>query len=154
MLLTDKEINEMKNLAKILVPYSFPIVSPEDEDIISCLKQREMCINGYDVIVYFNNCSYTKVSLKTLQIYGKYFTALPFFLVCQCAYRFLGDKELSFVEVHSKNNYDIYRKIYVWTVYYDKDNNPIENPFAKDVSKKSYDGLQFSKLNRGEITFF
>jgi hypothetical protein len=158
LLSLDKTVREMKNLARVLLPESFPIRSPEQEDIISCLKQREVTIDGYEVILYFNNCSYGDITLETLQIFGKHFTYLPFYLICKCAYKFLGEKELGLVEVMSfgkKNELvdDMARKIYVWTVYY-KDDKPIASPFAREIKHCSYDGLEFSQVEQNELMFF
>lgn len=154
----DKTIKEMRSLARMLQPESFPIKSAEQEDAISCLKQREVTLDGYEIIVYFNNCSYGEVSLETLQIFGKQFTYLPFSLICKCAYKFLGEKELALVEVMSFGKKgelvdDMARRIYVWTVYY-KEGQPIASPFAKEIKHCSYDGLEFSQIEKNELTFF
>lgn len=157
-ILFEQEVKEMRSLAKHLLPYSFPITSPEDEDAISCLKQRDVNVDGYDLVIYFNNCSYGEVTLETLQIFGKHISFLPFSLICKCAYKFLGSQELSLIEVmHFKtpNTFDDNcRKIYVWTVYYNKEGKPVASPFAKEQKIRSYEGLQFSQLNRNEVMFF
>ena len=151
----------MKALAHHLTKYSFPLVSQEDEEAISCLKQREITLDGYELILYFNRCKYADVYLETLQIFGKYFSFLPFSLICKVATKFLGDNDLSLVEViHNKGNakeayVDQYsRKIYVWTIYYDQDNNPIENPFASRLQASFYEGLRYFHLDRNQVTFF
>ena len=50
----DKTVSEMKNLGKILIPYSYPNKNAQDETFLTVLKQREIVIDGYDLIVYFN----------------------------------------------------------------------------------------------------
>lgn len=152
----EKDILEMRALSKRLIRYSFPLVSPQDEEIISCLKQREISIDGYELIIYLNRCKYNNFELETLQIYGKYFSFLPFSIVCKVAYRFLGNKELSFVEVMHYRQQGIIdeksRKIYVFTVNYNEQGEPIPNPLAKDVCY--YDGLVYNKIDPKQITFF
>lgn len=157
----DRHIKEMKTLALHLVKHSFPIANPEKEDVISWMKQREIAIDGYELIVYFSRSHCYDVNLESLQVYGKYFSFLPFSLVCKVAYKFLGNKELSLIEVvHNKQNaketvIDQYsRKIYVWTVYYDSSGSPIANPFTADQEPQVYDGLRYTTVDRKQITFF
>ena len=154
----NKHVQEMLSLSKHLLKYSFPLTPPEDEDIISILKQREIEVDGYELVVYLNRCRYSDVELETLQVYGKYFTFLPFALVCKVANAFLGDKELSLIEVmhHRQGNVmDEYsRKIYVWSVYYNADGEKITSPFVNQLTPCSYDGLHYSHVNREQITFF
>ena len=156
-----RHVSEMKALANQLIPYSFPIGSAEDEETISWMKQREITIDGYDVIVYFNKCQYEDVLMENLQVFGKYFSFLPFTLVCKVARKYVGERELSFVEVlHNRRSseesvMDQYtRKIYIWTVYYNLDGEPIPNPYIKKGTDSSYDGLRFSHVDRQRISFF
>jgi hypothetical protein len=153
-----QHVKEMRALAKQLTKYSFPLSTPQDEETISCLKQREIAVDGYDIVVYFNRCRYLSVELETIQIFGKYFTFLPFSLVCKVANSFLGDKELSLVEVmHCRNQgvMDEYaRKIYVWTVYYDDNGKPTASPFVGKGKQCDYQGLRYNKVNREQIVFF
>lgn len=150
----------MKSLANTLAYKSFPKISAKDEDDLSCLKQRDIMVDGYNVIIYFNVCKYERFSLETLQIFGQRQSFLPFFLVCKIAHKFLGDKELSFVElIHNKDDIELFvdhhsRKVYVWTIYYDKKGKLISNPFSKKGIKCSYSGLNYSYINRECVTFF
>lgn len=154
----DVHVRGMKALAEQLVPFSFPLKSPQDEETISCLKQREIAVDGYDVIVYFNRCRYKDIDLGSLQVFGKYHTYLPFCLVCKIARQFLGDKELSLVEVmHHRNQgvADEYaRKIYVWTVYHNSEGTPIPNPFATKFTARSYEGLSYYHVDQSQVAFF
>ena len=155
----ETHVQQMKALAKQLVNKSFPIVPPEEEEKLSCLKQREVTIDGYNVVLYFNCCKYGEINLETLQIFGKYFVFLPFSLICKIAAKFLGNKELSFIEViHNKERKNEIglgsRKIYVWTVYYDERSQPIPNPFIEEKRVCSYEGLNYSRIDRNQVTFF
>lgn len=146
----------MRDIANHLVKYSFPQVPVQEEEVISCLKQREINIDGYDLMVYFNKCKYHDIEMETLQIFGKSFTFLPFSVVCKAARKFLGNKELSYVEVMHHRNKDILdeysRKIYVWTVYYDN-GEVVANPFITEFEHRTYDGLNFSHINKNQIKF-
>lgn len=154
----DDHVRQMKQMGTLLLPQSFPLGKPEDEDVISCLKQREIVVDGYDLVLYFNRCRYLDVDLETLQMFGKYFSFLPFRLACKVAYKFLGDKELSFIEVtHYKtpNVMDEYaRKIYVWAVYYNNQNQPIPSPFAKKSSLCNYEGFSYLQVDKEQVAFF
>jgi hypothetical protein len=155
----DRHVKEMKNTAKFLMPYSFPAMPPEDEEIIAPLKQREITVDGYDLVVFFNNCSYGNIELETLQVYGKDFCFLPLTVVCKCVRKFLGDQELALVEIMHHNKQGILdessRNIYVWTVYYDsEDQTPIETPFTKDVKMCCYDGLNFAQVEQNYFKLF
>jgi len=141
-------VREMRVLAKQLMPYSFPQVLPQEEDAVACLKQREINVDGYDVIVYLSRCQHLEIEIETVHVFGKYFTYLPFHLVCKIVYQFLGGKELFFVEVmhcpYSSGVDEYCRKMYVWTVYY-RDGVPISNPFVADLREFNYYGLKYCR---------
>lgn len=145
----DLHVSQMRALSKQLVPYSFPLASQQDEEIISCLKQREINIDGYDLVVYFNTCCYQGGTFETLQIFSRYFTFIPFAIVCKIAKKFLGTKELTLIEVFSADEH----KIYIWTVYY-KDNEIIKNPFMKNPKSCVYGDLEYNKIDKDQVNFF
>lgn len=147
----------MRTLARSLIPYSFPLKSHEDEAEIAILKRRDITLDGYEIVVFFNNADYSDKTLETLQVFGKYFTFLPFYLVCKVARAFLGDEELSLVEVmHSSTGKidESCRKIYAWTLYYDVQGNRIDGPFAKNAQTDTHEGWQFSRIPNEDIKFF
>lgn len=148
----DQHVKEMRTLSRQLVPYSFPKVPPQDEEALSPLKQRQLIVDGYKIIAFFSVCSYGDIELETLQIYGKDFTFLPFTIICKCARKFLGDNYLSYVEVdHPGEQNQNSRRIYIWTVYYDVEGNPMSMPFLKDVKDCCFEGLKFSQIEQGKI---
>jgi hypothetical protein len=146
-------IREMKGLSHTLIPYSFPLTSHDDENDISFLKQRNIIVDGIEVGIHFNSCTYRKFGMESLQIFGKQFSFLPFSLVCKIARFYLGDKHLSLIEVLHGKNGNSCRKIYVWTIYYDKD-GVILNPFSKEPKHESYGDFKFSRITEQEIKFF
>ncbi len=157
--MTDLEVSvaEMRELANTLVPYSFPQVSPQDEESLLCLKQRTIVVDGYEIVAYFSKCEYKDIQMQSLQIYGKYFTFLPMFVVCKVACKFLGDYGLSYFEqmyLRQEGIMDEYsRKIYIWTVYY-RDGEPILSPFSSKCESRTYEGLKYSYVESSQIAFF
>lgn len=137
-------------MACLLLPYSFPIVPRQDEVDIACLKQREITIDGYDVGVYFNSCDYSSYKLESLQVFGRYFNSLPFYLVCKIARAFLGSEDLTLIESIDKS----YRKIYVWTLYYDRDGKKTSSPVKGKRKADYFEGFNFFRLNEMDIKFF
>lgn len=151
------EVNQMKRLGAVLTQYSFPIKSASYEEDINILKQRELVCDGIEFIAYYNNCLYGDVRLRTAQFFGKYTTFLPFWLPCKMARLFLGDDELCFAEImHQKNDrLDEYcRRIYIWTVYFDKDDNPIPSPFIKKFDACEYQGFKYTCIDNDQVNFF
>jgi len=152
-----KTVGEMRTVAKQLLPHSFPQKTRQDEADIAVLKKREILVDGYEVVVYFNNAHYGDRILETLQVYGRYFSFLPFYLVCKVARAFLGDDKLSLVEVIHSSAGKIdktCKKIYVWTLYYDTDGKRISGPFAENATPDNYDGLVFLRTQDKDIKFF
>lgn len=156
MVTLDEHVQHSRMIAEHLINYSFPSVSPQDEEEISCLKQKEIVIDGYDVVVYYSVSNYLGVQLRTLQLFGKYFTFLPFSIVCKVAYKFLGDKELFFLEIMrlKENSVDeLSRRVYVWTAYFRNDES-IGNPFVTGFKSCVYEGFKYSHLDANQIKFF
>lgn len=139
-----EHVKEMKRLANQLIPFSFPIKTPKEDDEISCLKQRELVVDGYELVLYSNKCRYDKIELETLQIYGKYFTYLPFNLTTKIAKTFLGTKNLCFYDSY-RGEKESTRKVYVWAVYY-QDKQPIRNSFINGVDK-TFEDLDYYHMN-------
>src|SRR3954469_8090995 len=110
-------INQMKGMADILVDYSFPTVSPIDEEAISILKQRIFIIDGYEVTIYYSKSEYkNEVSLKTVQVYSRTMTYLPFRLLCKIAKMFFGNEEPGYMDVSDSRVYGTpeSRQVYIW----------------------------------------
>lgn len=151
----EKHIAEMTALARFLEKYSFPQTGPADEEAIACLKQREVFVDGYEVVLNFNRCRYADVTLETLQLFGRDVTFLPFTLLVKLACLFLGTKELSLIEIaHAKRggqDEDDLRKLYVWSVYYSDSGHPITNPFVNHDEPCVYGGLRYWRIERNQV---
>jgi hypothetical protein len=145
-------VREMRSLGKQLLPHTFPKVTHAQEESIAALKKREIEVDGYDIIVYFSNADYGDRILETLQIFGKNFTHLPFYLVCKIARAFLSDTNLALIETIDEN--DSPRKIYIWTLYYDVQGNQIEGPFYKNAVSDSFEGFHFLRIPNKDVIFF
>lgn len=139
----------MKALGEVLVPYSFPQVSPNEEVDVNFIKSREIEVDGYSVIVYYNKSNWEEHHLETIQVISLYGIFLPFYLICKVGRQFLGDQHLSLIEFYQGG-----KKIYCWTLMRDKNDNPCQNQFNQDVMNRSYEGLEFSSVTLDKINFY
>ena len=143
----------MKEMAEILVDYSFPSVPPMDEEAISVLKQRIITLDGYEVTVYYSKSTYKgDTVLKTVQVYSRTMSYLPFRLLCKIAKMFFGSEEPGYLDVSDSRLYGTpeSRQVYIWTLYYDKNGIiPFEkNPIFSDLSRCEFEGFVYYKVNR------
>lgn len=147
----DRHIKELRACGEYLAPFNFPKGTLEDDSDFLFLKLREIVIDGYNIIVYYNKAEWLNNKLITLQIMGKYTPFLPFSLVCKIVKRFLGDKNLSFVDFMLENT-----KVYCWTLILDDHDNsqPAVVGENYDVESCKYDGLEYLYLNQNKVTFY
>jgi hypothetical protein len=139
-----KIIKEMKAMADILVEYSFPKVSKESEAEINILKIRNICIDGYDLILHFNKADYEKCFINSLQIFSKFSTFLPFNVVFKIARKFLGNDNLFLYEEFATD-----KKVYCWCLNLDKENNPVKvSLFGNEVNLEEceFDGFLYYRI--------
>ncbi len=144
----DKTIREMKNLGETLVPYSFPKVSNQDEDQISLLKTRDVVVDGYPVVVHYNQCRNGDRTQETFQCLGVKAPFLPFTLVIKLAVRFLGKSDLFFVNPVINN-----KRVYVFTIHRDRDGNMVQ-PTHKVVREITYDDVTIQVIDPAHVNFF
>ena len=144
-----KHIREMKRLAEQLVPYTFPQAPLDTEKDIKSLKQREITVDGYDIVVCYSKGDYGDNFLETLQIQAEHYPFLPFNVVCKLGIQFLGDDCLSLIEVVKTG-----RKLYVWTLGTDKVDGMCILPDEEASVPCSYQGLDFSSLNPDHVNFY
>jgi len=154
-------VKQMKGMAEILTEYSFPSVSPVDEEAISLLKQRIVTIDGYEITLYYSKCNYKNdIVLKTVQVYSRTMTYLPFRLLCKIAKIFFGSEEPGYIDMSDSKLYGTpdSRQVYIWTVYYDKNGIiPFEkNPIFSDLFRCEFEGFVYYKVNRknDDLIFF
>lgn len=137
-------VQEMRALGEQFVPYS----TPADENDISVLKTREVTVDGYALVLYYTKSKFEDRSTEVLQIYGQHMPFLPFYLVCKLGKSFLGDFDLSLVELFREN-----RKIYCWSVNFDLAGKTISLPdgFAENCQ---YEGFSYSYLQPYQVNFY
>lgn len=138
-------IQRMKSIADMLVPYTFPEVSIEEEKEVACLKQAEFCIDGYRVVLAFSRSKYENHLLDTLQIQSANGWFLPFNLVCKLGELFLGSKNLAYIDFFRRS-----RKVYCWAV---KTSNDCTVPPGNKTKEASFDGFNFRVLDAGSLSF-
>lgn len=129
----EKHFEEMKRTAKLFEPFSHPKI-PDDPDI-SWLKHREIYVDGYPLIVHYSHNDHGDIFLKTITIGCKHVIALPFFLICKIARKYLGDDGKLIYYEHVRGG----RKIYSW-VQITQEGKPL---LESNLEKDNYDGFEF-----------
>lgn len=145
----EQQVEELKNLADHLVPYTWPLSPKSLEDDIFVLRMKSIQIDGYHVLVNFTRADYGDYYLETVQIEGDRTYFLPFHLVAKVAIAFLGNHELSLIEVFKER-----KKVYCWTIYLDKRGRPKSVEQPKKSEKLTYEGLEYTYIDPSEINFY
>ena len=143
-----QHVFEMRRLGEVLVPYNFPKAPPTVEDDINILKIRELTVDGYDVCCHYSKSDQDGYFMESFQIFGKHFPFLPFSLVCKLARHFLGEHELSLIEIYREN-----RKIYCWTLAVDFDGCAIPSPYETEVEYCTYEGFNYCYMQPNQVDF-
>jgi hypothetical protein len=146
----DEIVKNMKSLGEMLIPYNYPknplALFEEDLEIF---KEREVIVDGYSTFLHYQVSDYEIYVLKTLQVYNKIGPFLPFNIVTKIGRKFLGDDQLSLVEVFKSN-----RKIYCWSLATDHNNNPVETPYISDAQSCFYEGFKYLYIKPSEVVFY
>lgn len=132
---SDDDVVSMRRMAELLLPFQ---KTKDDEVDLAVLKTRESNVSGYDLSFYLSKEADKDFDLWTLQMYSKYQPFIPFHVVCKCAQKFLGEKELGLTEFIILG-----RKLYVWTVAVAKDGTPVPIPLRPQVETRKYEGFEF-----------
>ena len=141
-----KIVKEMSDMARMLVPHTYPLVDFQEEQDVMFLKQRHLAIDGYDLIICLSEADYGESTLISLQIQSAQGPFLPFALICKIGRAFLGEKHLSFIEFFRNN-----KKVYCWTIK--KNGERLMRP-AKSTKAGSYEGFDFRILHPGSVDLF
>ena len=139
-------VKQMKSMARLLIPHTFPKVPFEHEQEVSVLKQRTLTVDGYEIVVCYSEALYPDYVLKSIQIQSYYTPFLPFVLVCKLGKVFLGTNNLSYIEFFRNN-----RKVYCWTI---KTRNGRLLPPDKKTKPGNYEGFEFRILHPGSVDLF
>lgn len=141
-----KTIKNMKSLARMLVPHTYPKVTFEEEQDVAILKQRTMTVDGHEVVLCYSEALYPDYRLKSLQVQSVHAPFLPFVIVCKIGKLFLGTNNLSYIEFFRNN-----RKVYCWTI---KTRNGRLLPPGKKTKPGNYEGFEFRILHPGSVDLF
>lgn len=137
----EQHVSEMKETANFLAEYSWPKTSMIDERHIICLKQREVIIDGYDVVLHFSVNNYDMHTMHTFQIYSRYSSFLPFSLTCKVAEKFLGKEAIYYLSIIQQD-----RKIYIFSQCIGRDGNYVMDNTYQSCKKDSYMGFNFNRV--------
>lgn len=144
----DKLSETIKSFGDILIPYNFPLADPILENDLVLLKTTEIVVDGYIVFIHYNKADYGDHFLVSFQIYGKNSPFLPFTILIKLAKKFLGDNNLSLVEIFQDN-----RKIYCWTISIDK--KGMSAPLNSEASEEcSFEGFNYYYIDQSKVNFF
>lgn len=142
----DEEIDEMKVLARTLIPYTFPKVDFKYEQDIILLKQRTVTVDGFDILVCYSKSDYDDHFLESVQIQSAFAPFLPFTIVCKLGRAFLGVNKLSYIEFFRNN-----KKVYCWTLK-SRDDRPL--PPDKKNTPGRFEGYDYTILQPGSVDLF
>lgn len=146
-----KEVaSNMRSLGNMLVPYTYPqtFASLFDGDL-DVFREREIYVDGYSLIIYYQKSDYSHYIIESLQVYNKIGPFLPFCIVLKVAVEFLGAEGLSLVEVFKSN-----RKIYCWSVATDHQGSSIELPYEADGEGCVFEGVPYFYINPSYVNFY
>lgn len=143
-------VSNMRSLGRLLLPYTYPqtLTSLLDGDL-DIFREREIYIDGYSVIVYYQKSDYGQYFLETVQIYNKIGPFLPFCIVLKTAIKFLGIESLALVEMFKSN-----RKVYCWSLATDYQGSPIELPYYADGETCFFEGTSYFYINPSYVNFY
>lgn len=150
--------SSIRQNASFLAKKSYPVVPPSEEDEISFLKKREVFYKNYEVIVFFSESLYDTFVLKTLQIYGKYVTFLPFDLVVEMVKNLLGEDYVLYSELYlfsesDNKSFDTNtRKVYIWIQYFNPETNELMTPIGAKKEEFNYQGLKYRYMDFDKIS--
>jgi hypothetical protein len=142
----EKQVEEMKGMAEWLIPFTFPEVIFSEEQEVLPLKQRNITLDGYEMIICYSKANYSSYFLESLQIQSYYSPFLPFTLVCKLGRAFLGKDNLSYIEFFRNG-----RKVYCWTIR-SRDGRSL--PPGNKSKMGSYEGFAYNILQPGSIDLF
>jgi len=145
----DEIVHGMKAIGEVLVPFNFPRVPYNFlEDDLGIFRAREVVIDGYSLFLHYQKSDYGEYFIESLQIHNLKSPFLPFCLICKLGKRFLGSDYLSLVEIFKEN-----RKIYVWSVSSNKNDQPIPMPKFQNTEECVYEGLHYLYLQPNQVDF-
>ncbi len=140
-----QQVEEMRNLGELLIPYTFPIVDFKNEQEILILKQKIFFVDGYEILACYSKAKYEHYHLESVQVQSVSAPFLPFAVVCKLGRAFLGSYNLCYIEFFKS------RKVYCWTV---KSRDGRSLPPDEENEPGSFEGFEFNILQPGIVDLF
>jgi hypothetical protein len=146
----DEIVKNMKSLGDRLIPYTYPqtFSSLFDSDL-DVFREREVYLDGYSLMVYYQKSDFGDYFFKTVQIYNRVGPFLPFNIVFKVATKFLGTKDLSLVEIFKSN-----RKVYCWSLATDHFDAPIDPPYETKGEYCHFEGFSYFYITPSYVNFY
>jgi hypothetical protein len=141
-----EHVQQMKAMGKLLIPFTYPLVSRKDDLAVMPLRCRQMRLDGYDLHILFISSVYEDYCVQTVQIRGVYAPFLPMNLICKVGRAFLGDRRLCYIDFIMEDS----RKMYHWSIKSKKMNGK-PMPWPKRYEKRAYEGFEFHCMREGPI---
>ncbi len=146
----DTHISQMRSMGEFLMPFNQPKGDAEDEEAIDILKDREITVDGHELVCSYSKADFGDHLTESLTIFGQWSGFLPFGMVCKVARRFLGDEHLSLVD-HYRDG----RKWYVWTVCRSRDDVAIPSPYKDSKAEdQEFEGFRYKCMNPDTVNFY
>ena len=141
-----QEVDDMKRIAELLIPYTFPEVAFEVEQEILLFKQRNIVVDGHKLHVCYSKAKYNEYFVESLQVQSLFSQFLPFSVVCKLGRVFLGYHNLSYVDFFKTN-----KKVYCWTI---RSREGRSLPPDSNNQPGSFEGFEFTHLQPGTVDLF
>ena len=141
----DNTIEEMRRMAEMLMPYTYPNAPPSSD--VRWWKVRNFDVDGYSLSVCFSISDYGQYRIETLVLCSQTALFLPFTVVLKVAKKFLGGHYLNFMEMQSG------KKNYYWTVYLDNRGRPIPPPDSSTSEVCKFEGFEYFVPSKS-VNFF
>lgn len=124
------QIESMQNIALMLIDNPHPEVN--------LLRQRQITIDGYDLITMLNRDIVDGQIIETLEIVNYSAPYLPMHLLCKVAILFLGGHHLIYYSKYIES-----KRVYIWMVFLDSTGKPVASNL-NNLKDLEYEGLRFS----------
>jgi len=145
----EEEMDGLRRLGDLLIPFNFPKGSQQGENDLAPLKKIFLEVDGYGVGIHYNKADYDSYFLETVQIFGGHIPFLPFNLVLKIARRVLGSSCLSYIELPQVD-----RKYYCWTVCLDRTGHPILPQYDVKTERASFEGFEYIYMHAHQFNFY
>lgn len=141
----DEVVENLKRIAELLIPHTYPLASPDDEEAVLPLKSSRVCVDGYWLAVCYSRAKREKHLIEVLQIESVHAIFLPFNVVLKVARIFLGDQDLAYAEFYKRD-----KKVYCWAK---KSKGPRTVPPNDLTRQVTFEGFNFRVMTKSGNAF-